>query len=80
MIIFVYIEAAIFTPWNSVYMGACLGHYGIVINYVQMLPLIKKSTDNLVDVIGEKVASEESFEVLKYVRVLRQTNVQKVCP
>ena len=32
-----------------------------------MLPLIKRSTDNLVAVIGEKAASEESFEIMKYV-------------
>ena len=32
-----------------------------------MLPLIKRSTDNLVAVIGEKAATEESFEVIKYV-------------
>ena len=32
-----------------------------------MLPLIKRSTDNLVAVFGEKAASEESFEVMKYV-------------
>ena len=35
---------------------------------LQMVPLIKKSTDNLVAVIGEKAASEESFEVMKYAK------------
>ena len=35
-----------------------------------MLPLIKRSTDNLVAVIGEKAAAEESFEVTKYDIVL----------
>ena len=34
-----------------------------------MLPLLKKSTDNLVAVLGEKVTSEESFDALKYVLV-----------
>ena len=33
--------------------------------YVQMLPLLKRSTDNLVTVFGEKAASEESFDVMK---------------
>ena len=35
--------------------------------FFQMLPLIKRSTDNLVAVIGEKAAAEESFDVTKYV-------------
>jgi hypothetical protein len=30
-----------------------------------MLPLIQRSTDNLVAVMGEKAASEKSFEVSK---------------
>ena len=30
-------------------------------SFVQMLPLIKKSIDNLVDIIGEKATSEKSF-------------------
>ena len=34
---------------------------------LQMLPLLKKSTDNLVAVMGEMVASEKSFDALKYV-------------
>ena len=32
----------------------------------QMLPLLKRTTDNLVAVVGEKAASQESFEVLRY--------------
>ena len=32
-----------------------------------MLPLLKKSTDNLVAVMGEMVASKESFDDIKYV-------------
>ena len=32
-----------------------------------MLPLIKRSSDNLVAVIGEKVETGESFELFKYV-------------
>ena len=32
---------------------------------MQMLPLIQRSTDNLVAVIGEKAASKESFELMK---------------
>ena len=31
-----------------------------------MLPLLKKSTDNLVAVLGEKATSGESFDALKY--------------
>ena len=31
-----------------------------------MLPLLKRTTDNLVAVVGEKAASQESFEVLRY--------------
>ena len=38
----------------------------IVLLYFQMLPLLKRSTDNLVAVIGEKAASEQTFEVFKY--------------
>ena len=34
---------------------------------LQMLPLLKKSTDNLVAVMGEMVASEKSFDAVKYV-------------
>jgi hypothetical protein len=30
-----------------------------------MLPLLKRSTDNLVAVIGEKAAAEETFEIMK---------------
>ena len=32
-----------------------------------MLPLIRKSADSLVEVMDEKAASGESFDVLKYV-------------
>ena len=32
-----------------------------------MVPLIKRSTDNLVAVIGEKAAAEVTFEAMKYV-------------
>ena len=32
---------------------------------IQMVPLIKSSTDNLVAVIGEKAASEVTFEVMQ---------------
>ena len=35
----------------------------------QMVPLIKKCTDNLVTVIEGKAASQETFDVLKYVLV-----------
>ena len=31
-----------------------------------MLPLLKRTTDNLVAVVGEKAAAQESFEVLRY--------------
>ena len=34
-----------------------------------MLPLLKKSTDNLVEVLGEKASSGESFDALKYVLI-----------
>ena len=35
--------------------------------YIQMLPLLKRSTDNLVAVLGEMVTSDKSFEAQKYV-------------
>ena len=41
--------------------------YGIVCYFCQMLPLLKRSTDNLVAVIEEKATSEQTFEVFKYV-------------
>jgi hypothetical protein len=41
-----------------------------------MLPLLKKSTDNLVVVLGEKVTSGESFDALKYVLVVTNQGFQ----
>ena len=38
-----------------------------IIYYAQMLPLLKRSSDNLVAVISEKATSEGSFDVIKYV-------------
>ena len=35
-----------------------------------MLPLLKRTTDNLVAVVGEKAASQESFEALRYDNVM----------
>lgn len=35
--------------------------------WLQMIPLIKRSTDDLVAVIGEKAGSEETFEAVEYV-------------
>ena len=35
----------------------------------QMLPLLKKSTDNLVSVMGENATSGKSFDALKYVSI-----------
>ena len=32
-----------------------------------MVPLIKRSADNLVTVMGEKATSEETFEAMEYV-------------
>ena len=37
-----------------------------MLHALQMLPLLKKSTDNLVAVLGEKATSGESFDALKY--------------
>ena len=34
---------------------------------MQMLPLLKRSTDNLVAVIDAKAAAGETFDILKYV-------------
>ena len=34
---------------------------------MQMLPLLKRSTDNLVAVIEAKAAARETFDVFKYV-------------
>ena len=33
----------------------------------QMLPLLKRTADNLVAAVGRKAAAKESFEVLRYV-------------
>ena len=33
----------------------------------QMVPLIKKSVDFLAELFGERVKSEESFDLLEYV-------------
>ena len=41
---------------------------------LQMLPLLKKSTDNLVAVLGEKAESEETFEAMKYVVTVSEQN------
>ena len=35
--------------------------------FMQMLPLLKRSTDNLVAVIEAKAAAGETFDVFKYV-------------
>ena len=34
-----------------------------------MVPLIKKSTDDLVAVMGKKVAAEVTFEAIEYVAI-----------
>ena len=44
---------------------ACMGDHNVF--YAQMLPLLKRSSDNLVAVISEKATSEGSFDVVKYV-------------
>ena len=31
-----------------------------------MLPQLKRTTDNLVAVVGEKAAAQESFEIFRY--------------
>ena len=35
-----------------------------------MVPLLKRSTDNLVEVIGEKATSKKSFDVTKYMFIM----------
>ena len=40
---------------------------------MQMIPLIKKSTDSLVAVIGEKATAEVTFEAIEYVCLLLTT-------
>ena len=37
---------------------------------MQMVPLIKRSTDSLVAVIGEKATAEVTFEAIEYVCLL----------
>lgn len=37
---------------------------------MQMLPLLKKSIDNLLAVVGDKATSEKSFDVLKCVPLM----------
>ena len=39
----------------------------MMLHALQMLPLLKESTDNLVAVLGEKAKSGESFDASKYV-------------
>ena len=36
-------------------------------SFTQMIPLIKRSTDSLVTVIGEKATAEVTFEAIEYV-------------
>ena len=38
-----------------------------LIRLTQMVPLIKRSTDTLVEVIGEKAAAEVTFDAMEYV-------------
>ena len=38
----------------------------------QMIPLIKNSVDILVELFGERVKTEESFDFLKYVALLKR--------
>ena len=58
---------------KSIYINSIVVSHGsfgwgiIVCSLCQMLPLLKRSTDNLVAVIEEKATSEETFEVFKYV-------------
>ena len=41
-----------------------------------MVPLIKRSTDNLVAMMGEKAAAEVTFEAMEYVRLyLKHNNI-----
>ena len=42
----------------------------IVYCTLQMLPLLKKSSDTLVAIVGESASSGKSFEALKYVFIL----------
>ena len=37
---------------------------------MQMLPLLKKSIDNLLAVVGDKATSDKSFDVLKCVPLM----------
>ena len=37
---------------------------------MQMLPLLKKSIDNLLAVVGDKATSEKSFDILKCVTLM----------
>lgn len=39
----------------------------LMVYVMQMLPLLKKSIDNLLAVVGDKATSEKSFDVLKCV-------------
>ena len=51
-----------------------IGYSSVYKHILQMLPLLKKSTDNLVAVLGEKAESEETFEALKYVVTVSEQN------
>ena len=39
-------------------------------SFTQMVPLIKRSTDSLIAVIGEKATAEVTFEAMEYVCLL----------
>ena len=42
-------------------------------SFTQMVPLIKRSTDSLVAVLGEKATTEVTFEAMEYVCLLTAT-------
>ena len=42
-------------------------------SFTQMIPLIKRSTDSLVAVVGEKATAEVTFEAIEYVCLITAT-------
>ena len=42
-------------------------------SFTQMIPLIKRSTDSLVAVIGEKATAKVTFKAIEYVCLLLAT-------
>ena len=46
---------------------------------MQMLPLLKKSIDNLLTVVGDRATSEKSFDVLKCVLLMSTALNINIC-